>query len=83
MTENELREKIAYLIPQSSHGMAERAAKLLRSGAIDMEDTAERGPYWYAKAIMTAVLEDEAQQYLPGIGGRADFMKEVKNLRRF
>jgi len=83
MTDSELREKIAYLILQSSHAMLERAGHLIQSGAIDFTDKPGHGSYWYAKAIVTALLHFETTQYLPGPSKRRAFTREVNNLRKF
>lgn len=87
MTKKQIQiQKLAKQMLKESYKKAqEKVVKALESGAIDAEKWDEnQGKMLLPKAIVTAVLLDEASQYDGrGTGFEKQQAKEIKNIRNF
>jgi len=70
---NELAEKTAEYI-------REEAKRLLRSGALDPDDHADR-PYWMPKLVVSVACESAARQWENNLD--VEWIENRDNLRRF
>ena len=81
MTKEEALHRIKSLFPDLNAYLENRCRELINSNAVDLEDP--RGDFGVPKLVLTAALQDAAEQcYSPASWDKAG-RKIIKNLRHF
>lgn len=78
MTRQEVRKKTRELIRRSASDMRKNIERVLKSGAINLEEYEDS--YLLPKIIIIALLKEEIFQHEPPESFRKEAMKEVDNI---
>ena len=79
-TRQDVEKRVDQLAVWIADHIKQEARRLLRSGAVDLEENADR-PMWLPKMLVTVAAETAARDYWNSVD--REWVKGVANLRNF